>query len=144
MGSSVGRFRSFVRLSRDDRRSLVVAIGAVTSARLLLWALPYRLLTAVLERSASRATTGRDPWDAQAVGRRIGADVARAAHLVPGATCLVQALAAQWLITRSGASSALRFGVAKGAMGVEAHVWLESGGQVVLGGDHRDRFTALT
>ena len=122
----------------------MVAIGVVAAARLLLWAMPYRLLTAVLERSAARATTGRDLWDAQAVGRRIGADVARAARLVPGATCLVQALAAQWLITRSGASAALRFGVARGARGVEAHVWLESGGQVVLGGDHRDRFTALT
>ena len=144
MGSCVSRFRSFLRLSRDDRRSLVVAIGAVASARLLLWALPYRLLTAVLERSAARATTGRAPWPAQTVGRRIGADVARAARLVPHATCLAQVVAAQWLITRSGASAALRFGVAKGAVGVEAHVWLESGGQVVLGGDHRDCFTALT
>ena len=144
MGSHVGGFRSFLGLSRADRRSLVVAIGAVVAARLLLWALPYRLLAAVLERSTARAKTGRDPWDAQAVGQRIGAGVARAARLVPRATCLVQALAAQWLIARSGASSSLRFGVAKDAMGVEAHVWLESGGQVVLGGDHRDRFTALT
>ena len=106
--------------------------------------MPYGLLTAVLERSATRATTGCDPWDAHEVGWRIGADVVRAARLVPRATCLVQALAGQWLITRKGASAALRFGVAKGAVGVEAHVWLESGGQVVLGGDHRDRFTALT
>ena len=144
MDRCVGRFRSFLRLSRDDRRSLVAAIGAVASARLLLWALPSRLLTAVLARSAARAKIGRDPRDAQAVGRRIGEDVARAARLVPRATCLVQALAAQWLITRSGESAALRFGVAKDARGVEAHVWLESGGQAVLGGDHRDRFTALT
>ena len=144
MGRIVGRFRSFLSLSRDDRRSLVVAIGAVAAARLLVWALPYRLLRAVLGGSAARATTGRDPWDARAVGRRIGADVARAARLVPRATCLVQALAAQWLITRSGASAALRFGVAPDGDGVEAHVWIESGGQVVLGGDHRERFTALT
>ena len=144
MGSHVGRFRSFLSLSPDDRRSLVAAIGAVAAARLLLWALPYGLLTAVSERSAARASSGPEPRDAQAVGRRIGAEVARAARHVPRATCLVQALAAQWLITRSGASAALRFGVATDGEGVEAHVWLESGGQVVLGEDQRDRFTALT
>ena len=122
----------------------MVAIGAVAAARLLLWVLPYRLLTAVLERSAERSRSDCEVWDAQELGLRIGRDVARAARLVPRATCLVQALAAQWLITRTGTSAALRFGVAKASKGVEAHVWIESGGHVVLGGDHSDRFTALT
>ena len=122
----------------------MVAIGAVAAARLLLWVLPYRLLNTVSEWSAYRSRSDYEVWDAQELGLRIGRDVARAAWLVPRATCLVQALAAQWLITRTGTSAALRFGVAKAAKGVEAHVWLESGGHVVLGGAPSDRFTALT
>ena len=140
----MGNFRRFLGLSRSDRKSLVVAVGAVATSRLLLWALPYRLLTTVLERSAGRAAPDREKGDREATGLQIGRDVSRAARIVPRATCLVQALAAQWLILRSGTPAALHFGVAKDAGGVEAHVWLESGGQVVLGGDRSDRFTALT
>lgn len=120
----------------------MMAFGAVAAARVLLWALPYRTLRSVLERSAPRASRGA--CRPGAAGQRIGADVARVARLVPGATCLVQAVAAQWLITRSGASAGLRIGVARGTQGVEAHAWLESDGRVVLGGDDLDRFTALT
>ncbi|MSR22793.1 MAG: lasso peptide biosynthesis B2 protein [Gemmatimonadetes bacterium] len=71
-------------------------------------------------------------------------DVARAARVVPGATCLVQALAAEWPIRRGGAAASLRFGVAKGDGGLDAHAWLESGGRVLLGGDPGAQFTTLT
>lgn len=52
---------------------------------------------------------------------------------VPKATCLVQALAAQLLLTRHGHMADLQIGVSQ-AKGFEAHAWLEFEGRVVLGG----------
>ncbi len=52
---------------------------------------------------------------------------------VPKATCLVQALAAQVLLTKHGHTADLQIGVSQ-AKGFEAHAWLEFEGRVVLGG----------
>ena len=77
--------------------------------------------------------TDRLRWAVEATSRR-----------VPGATCLTQALALQILLGRRGQASELRLGVSRGdAPGLQAHAWLESEGQVVIGAAERDRYTAL-
>jgi hypothetical protein len=58
--------------------------------------------------------------------------------MVPGASCLTQALAAQYLLARSGHRSQLRVGVAQDPSGrLLAHAWLVSDGRVVIGGSSR-------
>lgn len=65
----------------------------------------------------------------------IGWAVATAARRIPAATCLTQALAAQYLLRRRGLEADLRIGVARAAgEPLEAHAWVESRGQVVVGG----------
>lgn len=60
--------------------------------------------------------------------------VRRAAQVVPGASCLTQALAAQVMLARRGWASALVIGVDRGGDAFAAHAWLEIDGRPVLGG----------
>ena len=65
----------------------------------------------------------------------------RGSRFVPGSTCLVQALAGQWMLLREGYAPELRIGVSK-AEGFEAHAWVELEGKVLIGGSEESaRFT---
>ena len=139
----MSRLRSFLRSSRAERRSLLAALACVASARMLLWVLPYRGVRALLERTAVSRRLRSLGGGRKVPPEQIARDVGLAARLVPRATCLVQVLAAEWLIVRGGTSAAVRFGVARAGAGLEAHAWLESGGRVILGGEGHERFTAL-
>lgn len=67
--------------------------------------------------------------------RRVAWGVAAAARLVPGATCLTQALAGQYLLARQGNASKISIGIEKGTGSeLKAHAWLMSGSHIVLGG----------
>jgi len=72
--------------------------------------------------------------------------VTTAARYVPRATCLTQALAAQWLFAWFGCPTLLRIGVAKGDdKALRVHAWLESEGRVVVGREplERDEYAAF-
>jgi hypothetical protein len=67
------------------------------------------------------------------VGRAVEG-IRRALPLTLRASCLTQALAGWIMLTRHGAESRIRIGVASpGQQGFKAHAWLESGGRVILG-----------
>lgn len=67
--------------------------------------------------------------------RRVAWGVAAAARLVPGASCLTQALAGQYLLARQGSASKISIGVERGTGSeLKAHAWLMSGNHIVLGG----------
>jgi len=59
--------------------------------------------------------------------------VAAAARRIPGATCLVQALALQRLLAQSGHRSQLRIGVDKAGAEFDAHAWLMLEGEPWFG-----------
>ncbi len=65
-------------------------------------------------------------WAVEASGRR----------LLSRNPCLPKALAVLILFRRGGADAELHVGVARESDGpVEAHAWVESGGEIVIGGD---------
>jgi hypothetical protein len=71
--------------------------------------------------------------------------VKRTSRLVPGATCLTQALTAQTLLHRRGVSSTLHIGVMKSEQRkLAAHAWVVSHGRVVVGGKKLGCYTPLT
>jgi hypothetical protein len=137
----VSRLRSWVRRTPAERRSLLVAAMTVSGVRVLLWVLPYRVVSWLVHQTAMPARGG--PPESPATAERIARDVASVARVVPRATCLVQALAGEWLIVRAGAPVALQFGVAFGERGLEAHAWLESGDRIILGAEEAARFSAM-
>ena len=66
------------------------------------------------------------------------------ARVLPGTTCLSQALTAQVLLQRAGYPARLRIGVSRGGQdGLEAHAWLESADRLVIGGDGHERYSPL-
>lgn len=111
----------------------------VIGLRLALRALPYRivrqLLAAVGAVRASRGVTVRQ------VAVAIDASVR---HLPGTSSCLVRALAAQTLLQRHGHPARLHIGGAKGESGpLPAHAWVESEGEVVVGGGDIDHYARL-
>ena len=103
----------------------------VAGIRVALWTLSFatlqrllkqRALAALFPRNLAELPVARLAWAVETTSRRI-----------PDATCLTQALALQFLLTRAGRPSALRIGVARsGARGFQAHAWVECEGRTLI------------
>ena len=70
--------------------------------------------------------------------RQIGIDsivwaVNRSSRFMPGVKCLARALTTEVLMNQYGHQPQLRIGVAKRSEKIEAHAWVESQGQVLIG-----------
>ena len=123
-------------MSSRERRLLLGGAAMVACVRILLWILPFKRLVWIVDRTAlrsARVAPVRLPEDTMAT---IVWGVTTAARYVPRATCLAQALAAQWVFAWFGHPTLLRIGVAKGnGKPLLAHAWLENEGRVVVGGE---------
>jgi len=123
-------------MSSRERRLLLAGAAMVACVRILLWILPFKRLLWIVDRTAlrsARVAPVRLPEDTMAT---IVWGVTTAARYLPRATCLAQALAAQWIFAWFGHPTLLRIGVAKGnSKPLLAHAWLESEGRVVVGGE---------
>lgn len=81
--------------------------------------------------AGTMVTTRRD----DATARRLLKATTISARLVPGATCLTQALSAQVLLARHGIASEILLGVRKDESGaLKAHAWLYYDDKIALGG----------
>ena len=116
-----------MQLPPRDRALLARSFFLVGVARLTLWVLPFNVARRMLARRPRRSTSN-------ATIEKIGWAVSVAKRFVPRGDCLPQALAAESLLLRDGYPVELRIGVLKRDHGrLEAHAWVESGGQVVVG-----------
>jgi len=119
--------RKFARLAPRDRAVLARTMVTLGLSRLVTWILPFpfgrRLM--VGKRRADRSTITEDQitWAMQ-----------HAQRIIPRATCLPQAIAAEALLTRGGLPAHLQIGVKKTPDGkLTAHAWVESNGRIVVG-----------
>src|SRR5438309_2778968 len=137
------RFGKLLRLAHAERVLLVEAALLLSAIGLGLRLLPFGSLRDLLDR-LSRPRHGLRP-QARLPAARIAWAVERMSRIVPGArSCLVQALAAQVLLARRGHEARVRIGVARPRDGsLEAHVWVEGDGAVLLGGQPAAHFTPL-
>ena len=135
-------WRKFWSLEPPARRILRRAFTAVGVCRVALWFLPFRTL-----RGAVDWASGILPEDKSGCAKpeEIAWAVRVAGDYVPKSSCLVQALAAQFLLTRSGLPGCVRIGVAfNDQREFQAHAWVESDGTVLIGGnDSTGRYTPL-
>lgn len=120
------------RFSAREVRLALAALRWVVDARVSLRVLPLRAVYARFDRAQARlALSGA--CDARCV-RDVAIAVRRVGRLVPGATCLPQALSMRAMLARRGVVGELRLGVARNKLGVvEAHAWVEVDGCVVIG-----------
>jgi hypothetical protein len=120
-------------LSGSDKLFLVHCFSVVAAIRLGLTIFSYSTIKRWIPHQTGEATATPETLS------RIGWAVRNVARLVPRASCLTQALAAQFLLARSGYRSQLRVGVATDPAGrLLAHAWLISNGRVVVGGSSRE------
>ena len=119
--------RKLGRLPAPRRAILIRTVFALWAARLATWLLPFPLGRRLLVGSHRAATP-------TVSGEQIRWAMSHAQRVVPRATCLPQALAAEALLTRGGLPADLRIGVKKEPSGkLLAHAWVESNGRIVVG-----------
>jgi hypothetical protein len=101
----------------------------LAATRLALRTLTWRRAVQLLDGPLPvRRSPARGPAE-------VAAAVLEASRLLPGtSSCLAQALAARTLLRRQGLPCEIRIGVNRTSHGgIEAHAWIESEGQVILG-----------
>jgi hypothetical protein len=105
----------------------VKCLAALAAMRLALSVAGY---AAIRARMPAAATTA----DAHFYARQLARRIERLARMVPGASCLTQALALQWLLARAGHGCELLVGVRRDEAGrFAAHAWVVCNDRIVLG-----------
>jgi hypothetical protein len=119
--------RKFIRLPSRDRAVLARTILTLGAAKLAIWILPFPTSRRLLVRQ-------RKPGPPTLTHDQVRWAMAHAQRVIPGATCLPQALAAESLLTRGGLNAEMQIGVMKTPTGqLTAHAWVESNGRIVVG-----------
>lgn len=96
--------------------------------RILLWIVPFKYIKGRMKLvNNSSKMENREIY-------RVKWAVMVARNYLPKATCLTNALTAQQLFSEMNYPSTVKIGVGKDSEGgFEAHAWLESDGQVIIG-----------
>jgi len=139
MNERLGRVRTRI----GKWRLLAEAVLVAAAVRLGLSVASFRTVRHAVE-TVSRSSGTVD--DSVSAGR-IGRSVTTASRYVPGTTCLVDALTARALLSWYGHPADLRIGVRRREEGEPgrfgAHAWVESAGEVIVGGEPRSEFVPL-
>ena len=133
---------SWLRLPSAQRVLALEAAAWLTLARVLVWHAPMRYW----RRHVEAAGRGSDGAGRQPLGRTVGRMVRRVARRLPfKASCLPQAMAAQWMLRRRGVSSRLWIGARRAAPGqpLDYHAWLTVDGESVIGGRSAGAYVPL-
>jgi hypothetical protein len=117
-------------------------LGWLVLLRSLLWVRPFPVVQRRADAWAQPGTT--DLRDDAAQAAQLIRFVPTVGRLIPGASCLTQALAARILLGRRGYVTELRLGVGRDAAGrFAAHAWLERDGRITIGAAPVAQFTPL-
>jgi hypothetical protein len=142
LSSYLSRLHRFSRLTAADRHLLIEATVVLVAIRAALALLSFPALLRL------RARLGRKPFQCGASGHPAISRVVWAVDVISRLLhlngCLIRAITVDTMLIRHQRPSQLRIGVVKGAdAALEAHAWVESNGEVIVGGGDLDRFTPL-
>lgn len=136
--------RRFLRLPAGERWLFLKASLLLWVVKLGLIVLPFESLRRYLDKLV-RLPSGFSVSGQRSADRVVWAVELAGRLMPPASTCLTQALSAQVLLLRRGYPALVHIGTVRGEGGeFEAHAWVESGGEVVLGGHELERYTTLT
>jgi hypothetical protein len=137
-------FATLWHLSGSEWRILAEAGGWLVAARLAVWFIPFKRLATGLGQVMAESPV--DNTDAQrAAAAPIGWAVQGLATRLPWMRqCLVQSIAATWMLQRRHIPSTLYFGLDTDSTGeFKAHAWVRSGTQVLTGAKERHGLTVV-
>jgi hypothetical protein len=126
------KLRKLLQMSMSDRLLLLNTTLLLSTIRLSLWLLPFKIWRPFLEESTTSTATstpkiplGKITWAINIVS----------SQMPGGVKCLARALATHILMTKYGHTPKFKIGVAKGGEGqLEAHAWIENpDGKIVMG-----------
>ncbi len=120
--------------------TLLRASALVCAVRLALWIVPFARLRRVVTFLAHPRLRGQSDYSTDDLSWAVRA----VSQYVPRATCLTQALVLHIMLRQEGLPSRIRVGVSKDAGHFEAHAWVESLDQIVIGDSGLQRFTPMT
>jgi Transglutaminase-like superfamily len=127
------RIHKYLQLSWSDRLLLVQSTFVLAMVVLGLKAFPWSTLHRFLPKLAnwlSRFMPANRP-----PAQQIAWAIRVASWIVPGATCLPNALAAQFLLIRFAYPTDFQIGVARNRYGkLEAHAWVTTEKNIIIGG----------
>lgn len=127
------RLRRILSLRPAEAWALCQALVTVAAVRL---AIARRRTDEV---RAATAVLGAERQAPQSDLRVVAWSVTAAARLIPGATCLTQALAGQRILARKGYASTVRLSLPAGRdSDFRPHAWLLAGNVIALGGTATD------
>ncbi len=113
---------------------MVEAAWLLAQIRVALYVHPFNHVQRRYARRTHPKASTATPHAHGIEARAIGIAVRRASRLVPGATCLPQALTTRVMLERHGIPNELLIGVAKTDDGtLEAHAWIEVDDKVIIG-----------
>lgn len=137
------RTAKFFALTPPDRTLLLGTVAPLLAIRIAMWTLRFARVRRIADAMSRWVHT--DAEESRPSPEKIAWAVATASRIVPrGGNCLVRALATGVVLNRHGYSSELKIGVMKPVGGgFEAHAWLESEGQVLIGDFQLDRYVPL-
>jgi hypothetical protein len=131
-------------LPRREKILLLEAAVSLAAARLAISILPFRYLAAWLGEVGGESPLVT-PAAQEQKAQQLGWAVESMANYTPwNITCLVQALAADWMLRRRGLAGTLYLGVAKDCPEpFTAHAWCRYGGRLLTGGRMQQHFQVL-
>ena len=139
----IARLNKFRHLPAAERRLLLKAGLLLGGTKLGLWLLDFHPLQRLLSRVAE-APVGLRKGDRVAAEKVVWAVELAGRYMPKARTCLTQALATQVLLARRGHPTILHIGVLTTEREeFQAHAWLESEGEVVIGSHELERYTPL-
>ena len=134
------KIRKFLNLSSTEQRLLIRAWILLGVIRLGLELFPFSTLRKLLDRLRSILGKGEKEFSEE----QLVWSVAVVSRYIPKATCLAQALTAQFLLQQAGHQACLHIGVTDSEEGrLKAHAWVESQGRILIGGFDINKYTHL-
>lgn len=128
---STTRLGRLLASGEREKKTIALSFGLLVFFRLRNLLLPYRLIKKRLSEEV--ATEPSAATVDESLVLFVTETVEKCSRFVPGANCLVKALAIRTLLGRYGQHSNIRLGVIKSQASIYAHAWVEIDGRIVFG-----------
>ncbi|OCC15629.1 hypothetical protein DBT_0980 [Dissulfuribacter thermophilus] len=130
----MGKLSRFICLEPLEKRLFFLSLGWILFTRFALTIFPFKKTLALVESQAKKYLKNPKATSGEISVARLAWLISRAAHIVPGSTCLVQALAGKIIFASQGINPKFHIGVnMQEKHDLEAHAWLTLDGEVILG-----------
>lgn len=129
------KWLKFFRLSGPDKILFLKIAGLLSTARFCLLLLEYKTVLNLFDWLADPPSPRSLSDDASYLERVVTLTRTAGRRFLGSKPCLPQSLVVECLLKRQGISASMKIGVTKGEEDqLLAHAWVESSGEIVIGG----------